>query len=148
MDKILEGERPWAMENADDTLATRVLADKVEALGIRNARRHVFLCCDQAKPKCCDRERSLEAWSYLKRRLKELELSTGGEVLRTKADCLRLCHAGPIALVYPDGVWYHSCDPPVLERILTEHLQGNRVVEEYRVLEHPLPSAPIEETES
>ncbi|HEX5630872.1 MAG TPA: ferredoxin [Acidimicrobiia bacterium] len=132
------------------------LAAIADALSIGRLQRHIFLCADATTPNCAPREAGQATWAYAKARLKELGLASApptwrndldaepvpqpgaGSVLRTKVDCLRVCEQGPIAVVYPDGVWYRGVTPEVMERIITEHVVGGRVVTEHAFAIDPL----------
>jgi (2Fe-2S) ferredoxin len=115
----------------------------VRALGLDKIERHIIICADASKPKCIDRIASLAAWDYLKQRLQELQLVQPQTdhphyIFRTKANCLRVCQNGPILVVYPDGVWYHSATPEIIERIIQEHILNNQVVTDYAFVQQPL----------
>lgn len=105
--------------------------EELSKLGVDRVQRHIFLCVDTDRESCAGKRAMEESWDYLKRRLKELKLADAGGTFRSKTHCLRVCKGGPIAVVYPDAVWYGNCHPQVLEQIIQQHLVGGNMVREF-----------------
>jgi (2Fe-2S) ferredoxin len=107
------------------------LSAGLEKAGVVRAERHIFVCLG---PDCCRRTEGEFLWEYIKKRVKE----TGLRVMRTKAECFRICTDGPILVVYPDGHWYSKVTPNRFERILQQHLINGDPVQEWIIAENKL----------
>jgi (2Fe-2S) ferredoxin len=113
---------------------------------------HLLLCATPAKALCCpDPELGAASWNTLKRLVREWGLEDPrrpeGVVLRTKADCLRICAQGPILLIWPEGAVYGGVSPERIERILREHVLEGQPVEPWLIRQmgfSPRPQAPAE----
>lgn len=101
-----------------------------QTLGLSHIEKHFFICADQTKAKCCSKEESIRVWEYLKERLAKLNLGDNRVIFRTKANCLRVCKQGPIMVIYPEGIWYHSVNEKIIDKIIDDYLINGKLVKE------------------
>ncbi len=103
---------------------------------------HLLLCANSKKSLCCDTEEGNRTWEKLKNVLKNNNLEdptrSQGIVLRSKVDCLRICHSGPILLIWPDGIWYKDVYANRIERIIESHIIQGNPIKEWVLKETPL----------
>ena len=116
-----------------------------QKFGLPGIRRCILLCTDTKEAGCASKRTMKASWQYLRKRARQLGLGRAAGLLTLQSQCVGLCQCGPIAVVYPDGVWYLNCVPEVIDRILTDHILGDRVVEEY-VLARPEADIAADET--
>ncbi|MEY4801491.1 MAG: hypothetical protein RLZZ274_222 [Cyanobacteriota bacterium] len=107
---------------------------------------HLLLCATPSKALCCpDPAIGAASWEALKRLVRELGLEDParpeGIVLRTKADCLRICAEGPILLIWPEGTVYGGVSPERIESILREHVIGGQPIEQWIIKRMSLKAA-------
>jgi (2Fe-2S) ferredoxin len=98
------------------------------------ATRHVVFCTGSS----CGGKKGKKAWKALDRAARALEAAGGPCTLRTETECFGLCRQGPLAVVYPEGTWYHSVGPRTAERIVLEHVVEGRELDEHVFARNPL----------
>ena len=94
-------------------------------------QRHIFFCVNEranAEP-CCARQNAQQAFEHCKSQVKAAGLAGPGKVRVNKAGCLDRCAAGPVAVVYPEAVWYSFVDLADIDEIVESHLKCGQVVE-------------------
>jgi (2Fe-2S) ferredoxin len=122
------------------------LQEIAEKLGIGKYSRHVLLCTG---PTCCTEKDGLEAWDELKKQIKKHGLDSGENACyRTKVGCLRLCESGPIATVYPEGIWYAGMSKQNICAFVESHLVNGTPLEDLVIAQNQLPKDQASSNES
>jgi (2Fe-2S) ferredoxin len=93
--------------------------------------RHIFFCLNERKggEESCAPHRAQEGFDRCKSQVKAVKLSGPGQVRVNKAGCLDRCAGGPVAVVYPEAVWYTYVDASDIDEIVESHLKNGQVVE-------------------